>query len=134
MGPSAHGGIGVAAGIKSRRMGTVTKTNTIAPNRALVGTWITDEEDSDTAFTISLKNNKFHGSGFCKSDGEKFTITKVKWDRKAPSFTARMPSTNWVTENVFRIRRDGKVELELTLWEVWKKKDVKPGKRPEAWE
>jgi len=119
--------------MKSRRRGTVTKTNTIAPDRSLTGTWITDEEDSDAAFTVSLRNDKFHVSGFCRSDGEKFAITKVKWDGKALSFTARMPSTDWVTKNVFRIRRDGKVDLELTLHEVWKKKDVKPGERPEAW-
>ena len=43
-----------------------------------------------------------------------------------------MPSTEFTTENVFRLRPDGKVILELTLYEVWKKKDVRPGDMPEG--
>ena len=31
------------------------------------------------------------------------------------------------------LRVDGKVVHELTLYEVWKKKDVKPGEPPKAW-
>lgn len=101
-------------------------------NHGLIGTWITDEEDSDAAFTVSLKRNRFHVSGFCRSDGEQFEIKKLKWDGKTLSFTARMPSTEFTTENVFRLRPDGKVILELTLYEVWKKKDVRPGDMPEG--
>jgi hypothetical protein len=44
-----------------------------------------------------------------------------------------MPSTSYTTKLLFRIRPDGKADLELTLYEVWKKKDVKPGELPEAW-
>jgi hypothetical protein len=57
----------------------------------------------------------------------------VKWDGKALSFIARMPSTNNVTKNVFRIRSDGKLDHELTTYDTWKKKNVKPGEIPEAW-
>ena len=66
------------------------------------------------------------------SDREEFEITEVKWDGKALSFTARMPSTDTVTKHVFRIRRDGKLTLELTTNEVWKKKRT-VGAMPAAW-
>jgi hypothetical protein len=108
---------------------------TSIPNdHPLIGTWITSEEDSDTAFVFSAPNNHFHVSGFCRSTGEGFEITEVKWDGDALSFVARFPSTDTMTKNVFRVRSDGTADLELTTYEIWKKKDVKPGDAPEAWE
>ena len=116
------------------RRGALAKTKPRIPSdHPLVGTWITDAEDSDAAFTVSVKNNKFCVSGICRSDGEAFKITHARWDGKALSFTARMPSTDTRTENVFRLRRDGGADLELTTYEVWKKKEVKRGELPEAW-
>jgi hypothetical protein len=97
------------------------KTPAIPVNKALLRTWITDEEDSNVAFTFSAKNNKYLVTGFCRSDGEEFEITRVKWDGKALSFIARMPSTDNVTRNVFRIRSDGELDHELTTYDVWKK-------------
>jgi hypothetical protein len=105
----------------------------IAADHPLIGTWITDEEDSNVAFTFSVKNDAFHVSGFCRSDGEKFEVSQVKWDGKALSFIARMPSTDTVTNNVFRLRPDGRTNLDLTIHEVWKKKNVKAGDIPETW-
>lgn len=101
-------------------------------NHPLIGTWVTAEEDSNVAFTFSLKNNKFGVTGLCRSDGEEFEITRVRWDGRALSFIARMPSTDTITKNVFRIRPDGTAELDLTTHEVWKKKDVKRGEVPDA--
>jgi hypothetical protein len=80
----------------------------IAADHPLIGTWIADEEDSNVAFTFSVKNDAFHVSGFCRSDGEKFEVSQVKWDGKALSFIARMPSTDTVTNNVFRLRPDSR--------------------------
>ena len=105
----------------------------VSADCALIGTWITDEDDSNAAFAFSSKNNKLRVYGFCRSDGEEFKITRVKWDGKVLSFVARMPSTEAVTKNVFRIRPDGKLDFELTTYEVWKKSDVKPGEIPKAW-
>ena len=109
------------------------KTTGIPIRKALLGTWITAEEDSDAAFTVSVKDKRYRVTGFCRSGGEAFEISGVKWDGKALSFVARMPSTNNVTKNVFRIRPDGKPDLALTTYDVWKKKNVKPGEIPEAW-
>ena len=91
-------------------MPAMPKTNaaTISVDHVLAGTWITDEEDSNVAFTFSSEKNGFRVSGFCRSDGEEFKISKVKWD--------------------------GKADLELTTSEVWKKKDVKRGEIAEAWQ
>ena len=100
----------------------------------LIGTWITSEEDSDTAFVFFAANNEIHVSGFCRSNGEEFEITEVKWDGEALSFVARFPSTDTTTKNIFRVRPDGRADLELTAYEIWKKKDVKPGDTPEAWQ
>lgn len=102
-------------------------------NKALIGTWIAAGEDSNVAFKFSVQNKAYRVSGFCRSDGEEFEITKVKWNGKALAFTARMPSTNYVTKNVFRIRPDGRLDFELTTYDVWKKKQIKPGQIPKAW-
>ncbi len=48
----------------------------ISNTHPLVGTWITDEEDSDAAFVIKVSRGHFVVTGFSQSTGEKFKITK----------------------------------------------------------
>jgi hypothetical protein len=115
------------------KSGVARILSAVSSDHPLVGTWITDEEDSNAAFTISAKSGEFCVSGFCRSDGEKFEITQVEWDGETLRFVARMPSTDTSMKNAFRLRPDGKADLELTIYEVWKKKDVTPGETPEAW-
>lgn len=98
----------------------------------LVGTWITDGEDSDVALVIKVVRGRFAVSGFCRSDGERFKVTKVCWDGDALSFDTLVPSTKCKARHILRLQADGKVEVEFTFWEVWKKKDAKPGELPEA--
>ncbi len=109
------------------------KPGGIQADHPLIGTWVTKDEDSDAAFTFSVTDGEFRVSGFCQSDGEEFEISDVKWDGNALTFNAIMPSTGFATRNVFSIRLDGKLDLELTTHEVWKKKRVKPGQLPRAW-
>jgi hypothetical protein len=78
-------------------------------------------------------DGRFVVSGFCQSDGEAFLIRHVTWNGEALSFEAEMPSTGHVAQNRFRMRPDGCADLELTLYEVWKKKDVQRGVPPAAW-
>jgi hypothetical protein len=108
----------------------------ITENHPLVGTWITDEEDSNVAFIFSVNSgtNEFTVSGFCRSSGEEFEISNVKWDGEVLEFTARMPSTDCTSINAFQLRADGSADLTLTIFEVWKKKDIKPGELPEGWQ
>ena len=61
-----------------------SKTPSISVNKALLGTWITDEEDSSVAFAFSTKNNGYLVNGFCRSDGEEFEITRVKVEWQGP--------------------------------------------------
>jgi hypothetical protein len=108
-------------------------SNGIQADHPLIGTWVTNEEDSDAAFTISVTDGEFRVSGVCQSDGETFEIEGVNWDGSALTFTAIMPSTGFVTKNVFRVRPDGQLDLELTTYEVWKTLSVKPGESPRGW-
>ncbi len=99
----------------------------------LIGTWISTDEDSDAVFVFSGVGDQLHARGYSKSDGEPFEISQIKWDRQAVSFVARMPSTNTVTQQVFRARPDGTAEHQLTVYETWVKKAVAPGEPPESW-
>jgi hypothetical protein len=113
-------------------MASFSKFPSTPAEHALIGTWVTNEETSNVAFVFSARDNRLHVSGFCITTREEFEITKVKWDGKALSFTARMPSTDTVTKNVFRIRADGKLNLALTIYDVWKKKKT-VGRTPAGW-
>lgn len=90
---------------------------------AFLGEWVTEGEDSDVSFEISASGDSFHVTGVCISDGEEFEIHNFSSGDKWLSFDAIMPSTGWRSKNVFKLRADGKADLELTIYEVWKKKE-----------
>ena len=98
--------------------------STNPPDPAFVGTWVTEDEISDAAYRIAIDKGKYLVSAFCITDGEEFEISAVDWDGKALCIAARMPSTNWKTRSVLRIRADGKLDQELTFHEVLKQKEV----------
>lgn len=112
----------------------VNGNDEVHADHPLVGTWITESEDSDVAFTISVRDGAFAVEGFCRIDGEAFEISELEWDGAALTFRARMPSTDTVTKNRFRIRADGGADLECTSYEIWKKQDVPIGERPRGWD
>lgn len=99
----------------------------------LIGTWIADGEDSDAAFVIAVVRGRPRVSGFCQSDGERFRISRTRWDGETLEFEAFLPSTSWWTRHAIRLRTNRLIEHDLTLRETWKKKSVKPGKWPAAW-
>jgi hypothetical protein len=108
--------------------------NAIQNDHPLIGTWITCDEDSDAAFVISVVEGQFSVSGFARCDAEAFQISDLVWDGNALHFSSLMPSTGFKSKHVFRAQPDGSAEVEFTWWEPWKKKDVKPGDIPEAWQ
>jgi hypothetical protein len=108
--------------------------NIVQKDHPLVGTWITEDEDSNLAFVIEVRRGHFRVSGFTRSDGEFHKITNLKWTGKALSFDSLTPSNGWRTKVVFRVGPDGSANVDFTLFEVWKKKDVKSGELPEAWQ
>lgn len=99
----------------------------------LVGTWITADEDSDSAFVVNVTRGRFVVSGFCRSDSEKFRISNTTWDGHVLSFESFMPSTRTKATHSFAMRSDGRIDHQLTIWEIWKKKKVRPGQIPDAW-
>lgn len=107
---------------------------TVQKDHPLVGTWITEDEDSNLAFVIEVRRGRLHVSSFTRSDGEVHRIRNLKWDGKALSFDSVVPSNGWRTKVVFRTGPNHSAKVEFTLFEVWKKKDVKPGELPEAWQ
>jgi len=88
----------------------------------LVGTWVTEHEDSSALFSIDIKESIFVVTGFDQSDGEQFEVENIMWNGTTLSFSATMPSTGFRSKNAFRMLPDGTAELELTVYEVWKKK------------
>ena len=76
-------------------------------NRDLVGTWVTQEEDSDAVFNVSVVEGEYTVSGYDRSDGEAFEITDVSWNGVALSFVAIMPSTGFKSKNSFIMHPDG---------------------------
>ena len=90
-------------------------------NPNLVGKWATEDEDSDAVFVFSIKDGRCEVTGYCRSDGEVFEIGDVTWDDSTLSFNALMPSTGCYSKNSFTILPDGRAELELTIYETWKK-------------
>ena len=96
----------------------------VEDSNPLVGTWVTNDEDSDVAIEVNVKDGEFRVSAFCISDDEPFTIRNLTWDGSVLRFEAVMPSTSWKTVNSLKLRSDGRVDFELTLFEIWKKKDA----------
>ncbi|MDF7802205.1 hypothetical protein P4C99_22230 [Pontiellaceae bacterium B1224] len=88
-----------------------------------VGTWIDDAEDTDVIFQIEFIEDEFKISGNCISDGEQFEVTNISFDGTSLKFETLMPSTNYKTKNKLTVREDGKTDLELSIFEVWKKKE-----------
>jgi hypothetical protein len=90
----------------------------------LVGTWEADEEDSRAVYRVVVKDGEFAVTGIDELDGEAFEISETTWDGHALHFASLMPSTGHRARHVFRLRDDGRVDQELTLHEVWKKRSV----------
>jgi len=99
----------------------------------LVGTWITEDEDSNVSVVITSDGGTPKVKCFTRSDGEFHEITELLWDGESLEFHATVPSNGWRTKLVFRAAHDGTAHVEFTWFEVWKHSDAKPGELPEAW-
>ncbi len=95
----------------------------IQQNHPLVGRWVDYAEDTDMVVLIDSINEYLKVSAHCISDGEQFKIKNTSWDGSILTFYTEMPSTGWKTKHQLTLREDGKVNLELTTFEVLKKKN-----------
>ena len=84
-----------------------------------VGRWETEDRDSAAVIEIVVRAGKPIVTGFDSMDGEPFKISAVKWDGKALSFTAYMPSTRHRTWHRFTPKSRDVVSHELTMIERW---------------
>jgi hypothetical protein len=101
-------------------MSNVTRLNFSHP---LVGTWVADDEDTRAEYTISASADGFTVTGRDRYNDEAFVISNVWWDGKVLRFDTFMPSTQHGARHAVRMAPDGKkMEHELTLMEIWKKK------------
>ena len=89
----------------------------------LVGTWVSDEGDSFAEFTILPAPEGFSVTGVDRSDGERFQISDISWDGKHLRFTSVMPSTGYGAKHVLTLTSRDLIEHELTIFEVWKRKE-----------
>ena len=94
----------------------------IHSDHPLIGRWIDNAEDTDAEIIIDCINEEFEVSAHCISDGEQFKIKNILWNGSSLSFDTEMPSTEWKTRHKLMPREDGKVDFELTTFEILKKK------------
>jgi hypothetical protein len=114
-------------------VGNEKMMKTMPENHPLVGTWITENEDSNVAVVIKSDGGPPQVECFTRSDGGFHDITDLLWDGESLEFHSTVPSNGWKTKHVFRAAPDGTAHVEFTWYEVWKQSDAKPGQLPEAW-
>jgi hypothetical protein len=93
-------------------------------NHPLIGTWITEEEDSSAEITIAFETGHFRVTGYGSMSKEKFIIENLSWDGKKLKFTSRIPSSNDAVKHMLMLLPDLKVDHELTFCDAWKRKDT----------
>ena len=96
----------------------------IESNHPLVGTWITENEDSDVEIKVDVSEGYFKISAICISDGEKFEVYDINWHENTLTFLTVMPSTKTKSTCTLSIRENGNADFSLTTYEVWKKKNL----------
>ena len=89
-----------------------------------VGEWKCDEGDSSARIQISVDVSGIMSvSAYDSNDGEEFELTNLVVSKDAIEFDTRIPSNGYRTHQKLRIRKDGSIGLELTIFERWIKCD-----------
>ena len=87
----------------------------------LVGTW----KDADAKygasvqFTIRAVGAAFAVSGIDTSDGEKLSISNIRWDGRVLRFDSFVPSTGVQVEYVFEVTLPSEILIRYTRCERW---------------
>jgi len=87
----------------------------------LLGTWHYRDAVSPILFTITKSPASLRIKAVDHSDGEKLTVSKIKWDGEILTFETLTPSNNWRTRNLLKVISQTKAIHELTFWERWEK-------------
>jgi len=97
-------------------------------NEQLIGTWVSEDEDTTSNFTIAIHQNKYNVSGIDLSDGEIYKIEHIEWNGASLSFTTLMPSTGYSVKYDITPHSENEAESALTVQEKWKKTSATSGK------
>jgi hypothetical protein len=93
----------------------------IDEDNPLIGSWVTNDDDSSAMFSISVENNRFLVEGIDRMDGEAFQISDIHWDGKKLSFTSKMKSMNYTVRHVMFSISKNRIIHEYTIPEKWKR-------------
>ncbi|MBU2709163.1 hypothetical protein KCM76_24420 [Zooshikella marina] len=99
------------------------KVESIQSNHPLIGTWITENDDSAVEFTIYPEGSTLQVKGRDRMDGESFVITEIEFSNAQLSFRSTMPSTGHTVVNRMKSVSKGLVDFEYTIKETWVKVD-----------
>ena len=97
------------------------KVEAIQSNHPLVGTWVTEHDDSAAEFTVYPKGNTLLVKGQDRMDGESFVITEIEFSDNQLSFRSTMPSTGHTVVNRMKLVSKDVVDFEYTIKETWVK-------------
>jgi hypothetical protein len=95
----------------------------IVPVRAhpLVGTWRAPDGDLGTTvrFTIRGSGDAFEVEGIDTYDGEKLSISEVRWDGRRLSFHCLVPSNGRQIDYTFEVSSPSEVVVRHCVSERW---------------
>ena len=89
----------------------------------LIGKWEPCDQSSAVVIEISKAAHGLKVRALNKDDGEKYVVSKIKWNGKVLKFETSVPSNRWHTKNIFKPVSKTKVIQELTFCEPWSKVD-----------
>src|SRR5262245_37845532 len=97
------------------------RTQKLAGTHSLVGTWQDADQDygSMVQFTIRASGGSFKVTGVDTHDGERLSISKVRWDGRVLRFTSLVPSTRHRGEYAFEAVSSSEVLIRYTVAERW---------------
>ena len=87
----------------------------------LVGTWRDADEDhgSSVQITIRAAGADFEVSGVDASDGERLSISNVRWDGRVLQFDSFVPSTGHRVEYALEVTSPSEVLIRHAQCERW---------------
>lgn len=106
-------------------MGELVSINRAHP---LVGTWRNPDEDLGTTvhFTVRASGDAFEVEGIDTYDGEKLSISNVRWDGRRLSFECLVPSNGRHIEYAFEAISRSAVIVRYSVAERWVRVEPSP--------
>jgi hypothetical protein len=99
---------------------------TLKSGHPLVGTWRDADEDYGTSirFTVRGVGANFEVAGLDTHDGEKLSISNIRWDGRVLRFDSFVPSTGHQVQYAFEVASPSEVLIRATRSERWIRADA----------